>query len=64
MAYRTKLAHQALFAAVEQEVQKRTDALRLIARHGPITALAYVLIIGTPERFHLCKQKQIGTYLG
>jgi transposase len=29
---------------------------------GPLTALAYVLIIGTPERFH--GGKQIGTYVG
>jgi len=29
---------------------------------GPLTALAYVLIIGTPERFHC--GKQIGTYVG
>ena len=29
---------------------------------GPLTALAYVLIIGTPERFH--RGKQIGTYVG
>src|SRR5260370_1351472 len=29
---------------------------------GPLTALAYVLIIGKPERFHC--GKQIGTYVG
>ena len=29
---------------------------------GPITALAYVLIIGSPERFGC--GKQIGSYLG
>ena len=29
---------------------------------GALTALAYVLIIGTPERFH--RGKQIGTYVG
>ncbi len=29
---------------------------------GPITALAYVLIIGTPERF--ARGKQVGTYVG
>ncbi len=29
---------------------------------GPLTALAYVLITGTPKRFHC--GKQIGTYVG
>jgi transposase len=29
---------------------------------GPLTALAYVLIIGTPMRFHC--GKQIGSYMG
>jgi transposase len=29
---------------------------------GPLTALAYVLIIGTPTRFQ--RGKQIGTYVG
>jgi transposase len=53
-----------LTAAVEQEVQKRPDALRLMTHPGvgPITALAYVLVIGTPERFR--RGKQIGMYLG
>ena len=55
---------QELTAAVEQEVHKRPEAQRLMTHPGvgPITALAYVLIIGTPERFHC--GKQIGTYLG
>ncbi len=53
-----------LTAAVEQEAHKRADALRLMTHPGvsPLTALAYVLIIGTPERFHC--GKQIGTYVG
>jgi transposase len=53
-----------LTAAVEQEANKRADALRLMTHPGvgPLTALAYVLIIGTPERFHC--GKQIGTYVG
>jgi transposase len=53
-----------LTAAVEQEVQKRPDALRLMTHPGvgPLTALAYVLIIGTPSRFH--GGKQIGNYVG
>ena len=42
----------------------RPEALRLMTHPGvgPITALAYVLIIGTPERF--TRGKQIGTYVG
>jgi len=53
-----------LSKAVEQETNKRPEALRLMTHPGvgPITALAYVLIIGTPERFDC--GKQIGTYLG
>jgi len=53
-----------LTAAVEQEVHKRPEALRLMTHPGvgPITALAFVLIIGTPERF--ARGKQIGTYVG
>jgi transposase len=53
-----------LTVAVEQEARKRPDALRLMTHPGvgPITALAYVLIIGTTERFHC--GRQIGTYVG
>ena len=53
-----------LTAAVEREAKKRPDALRLMTHPGvgPVTALAYVLIIGTPERF--ARGKQIGTYVG
>ena len=53
-----------LTAAVEQEANKRPEALRLMTHPGvgPMTALAYVLIIGTPERF--ARGKQIGTYVG
>src|SRR6516225_8602420 len=53
-----------LTTAVEQEVNKRPEALRLMTHPGvgPITALAFVLIIGTPERF--ARGKQIGTYVG
>jgi transposase len=41
-----------LTAAAEQEVKKRPEALRLMTHPGvrPLTALAYVLIIGTPKR--------------
>ena len=53
-----------LTAAAEQEANKRPEALRLMTHPGvgPITALAYVLIIGTPQRFP--RGKQIGTYIG
>ena len=53
-----------LTAAVEREARKRPEALRLMTHPGvgPITALAYVLIIGTPARFEC--GKQIGTYVG
>ena len=53
-----------LTAAVEQEAKKRPEVLRLMTHPGvgPLTALAYVLIIGTPERFPC--GKQIGSYVG
>jgi len=53
-----------LTAAAAQEVKKRPEAQRLMthAGVGPLTALAYVLIIGTPERSP--RGKQIGTYGG
>jgi transposase len=53
-----------LTAAAEQEAKKRPEALRLMTHPGvgPLTALAYVLIIGTPSRFH--RGRQIGNYVG
>ena len=53
-----------LTAAVEREARKRPEVLRLMTHPGvgPLTALAYVLIIGTPARFQ--RGKQIGTYVG
>lgn len=53
-----------LTAAVEKEAEKLPEALRLMTHPGvgPLTALAFVLIIGTPERFQC--GKQIGSYLG
>jgi transposase len=53
-----------LSQAVEQEVEKYPEAQRL-ATHpgvGPLTALAFVLIIGKAERFQC--GKQIASYLG
>ena len=53
-----------LTAAVEQEANQRPEVLLLMAHPGvgPITGLAYVLVIGTPERFP--SGKQIGSYVG
>lgn len=53
-----------LTAAVEKEAEKLPEALRLMTHPGvgPLTALAFVLIIGTPQRFQC--GKQIGSYLG
>lgn len=45
-------------AATIPEVER----LRTHPGVGPLTALAFVLIIGTPQRFH--SGKQIGSYLG
>jgi transposase len=53
-----------LTKAAEQEARKRPEVVRLMTHPGVgcLTALAYVLIIGTPERFH--RGKQVGTYVG
>src|SRR5260370_24617660 len=53
-----------LTADVEQEAKRRPEVLRLMTHPGvgPLTALAFVLIIGTPERFPC--GKQIGSYVG
>jgi transposase len=53
-----------LTAVVEQEAKKWPEVLRLMTHPGvgPLTALAFVLIIGTPERFQC--GKQIGSYIG
>jgi transposase len=55
---------QELTAAVEQEAKRRPEVLRLMTHPGvgPLTALAFVLIIGTPTRFRC--GKQIGSYVG
>ena len=52
-----------LTAAVEREARNRPEAMRLMTHPGvgPLTALAYVLIIGTWTRFE--RGKQIGTYV-
>src|SRR6476620_868740 len=55
---------QQLTQALEEEVEKR-PVTRLLMTHpgvGPLTALAYELVIGTPERFHC--GKQIASYVG
>ena len=54
----------ALSQAIEQEVEKCPEAQRLRTHPGvgPLTALAFVLIIGKPDRFQY--GKQIASYLG
>ena len=53
-----------LTSAVEREARKRPAAQRLMTHPGvgPLTALAFVLIIGTWERFP--RGKQLGNYVG
>jgi transposase len=53
-----------LTAAVQQEAEKRPEVLRLMTHPGvgAITALAFVLIIGEPERFP--NGKKLSSYLG
>jgi transposase len=53
-----------LTVAVEQEANQRPEVLRLMTHPGvgSITGLAYVLVIGTPDRFPC--GKQIGSYTG
>ncbi len=53
-----------LTAAIETEAVKRPEVVRLMTHPGvgALTALAFVLIIGTPERFPT--SKQISSYLG
>jgi transposase len=55
---------QKLTQALELEVEKRVVARRLKTHPGvgPLTALAFELVIGTPERFHC--GKQIASYVG
>jgi transposase len=53
-----------LTAAIEQEAVKRPEVVRLMTHPGvgTLTALAFVLIIGTPERF--ARSKELSSYLG
>lgn len=55
---------QKLTQALEAEVEKRPVARRLMTHPGvgPLTALAFELVIGTAERFHC--GKQIASYVG
>src|SRR3989440_6797828 len=55
---------QELTRALEDEVEKRPVTRRLSTHPGvgPLTALAFELVIGTPERFHC--GKQIASYVG
>ncbi len=53
-----------LSQAVEQEAEKHPEAQRLMTHPGvgPLTALAFVLIVGKAERFQC--GKQVASYLG
>ena len=53
-----------LSAAVEQEAERFPEVQRLLTHPGvgPITALAFVLVLGTPDRFGC--GKQLASYLG
>src|SRR5437868_2835003 len=53
-----------LNTAVQEEAERQPEARRLMTHPGvgPTTALAFVLILGTPQRFRC--GKQIGSYLG
>ncbi len=55
---------QQLTQALEAEVEKRPVTRRLMTHPGvgPLTALAFELVIGTPERFHC--GKQVASYVG
>jgi transposase len=55
---------QQLTGALEEEVEKRPVTRRLTTHPGvgPLTALAFELVIGTPERFHC--GKQVASYVG
>jgi len=55
---------QELTHALEAEVEKRPVTRRLMKHSGvgPLTALAFELVIGTPERFHC--GKQVASYVG
>lgn len=53
-----------LSQAIEQEAERMPE-VKLLMTHpgvGPITALAFVLVLGTPERFRC--GKQVASYLG
>lgn len=53
-----------LNTAVQEEAERRPEARRLMTHPGvgPTTALAFVLILGNPQRFRC--GKQIGSYVG
>jgi transposase len=55
---------QELTRALEEEVENRPAARRLMTQPGVgvLTALAFELVIGTPDRFHC--GKQIASYVG
>ena len=58
------LGIEQLSQAIERQAECRPEVQRLMTHPGvgPITALAYVLVLGTPDRFHC--GKQVASYLG
>ena len=59
-----ELRTQPLGLAVREEASRRPEAVRLMTHPGvgEVTALAFVLTIGDPRRFH--SSKQVASYLG
>ena len=53
-----------LTSSIEQEAEKRPEVVRLMTHPGvgALTALAFVLILGTPDRFP--RSRQLSSYLG
>ncbi len=64
------IAHQtSLIQAADREIERlcteeypETDRLRQVNRVGAITALAFVLVVDDPKRFH--RRRDVGAYLG
>ena len=54
MACASRKPMNELTTAIEEEARKRPEVLRLMThpRVGPITALAFVLVIGSRPRLH------------
>jgi hypothetical protein len=64
VSWSSKSKIQELTRGLAQQVEKRPVTRRLMTHPGvgPLTAVAFELVIGTPERFHC--GKQIASYVG